>query len=183
MIFFDTETTGLVLPAPARLEDQPRIIEFGAIKVDSELNKIAELGFLCDPGIELPPVITKITGIKPQQLRGKAPFKQRLAEVVVFFEGEKVLCTHNCTFDTNLLYFELLRAGMEKKFPWPTTHVCTVEHTMHIQKKRMKLENLHKHLFNEDPKQTHRALEDVELLIKVYKELVNREMMEAFHGK
>lgn len=181
MIFFDVETTGLVLPAPARLEDQPQIIEFGAIKLDSDLNEVDRLGFLCNPGCELPPVITKITGITTAQIKREQPFKHHLPSVVEFFKGESVVCAHNCTFDTNLLYFELLRAGMEKKFPWPTTHICTVEHTMHIKKKRMKLEALHKFLFGEDPKQTHRATEDVGLLIKVYKELVNRELMEAFH--
>ena len=181
MIFFDTETTGLVLPAPARLEDQPQIIELGAIKLDSDLNKVDELSFMCNPGVPLPPIITKITGIRDSDLKGKEPFKHHLPKVVEFFKGDDVLCAHNAAFDTNLLYFELLRAGMEKKFPWPTQHICTVEHTMHIKKRRMKLEQLHKFLFNEDPQQTHRAIGDVELLIKVYKELVNRELMEAFH--
>lgn len=181
MIFLDVETTGLVLPAPALIDDQPRIIEFGAIRLDNKFKEIGRLSFMANPGIELPPIITKITGITARQVSEAQPFLHNYPAVVDLFEGETVICAHNCSFDTNLLFFELIRMGMEKKFPWPRIHVCTVEQTMQINNKRMKLENLYKYLFKADPKQTHRAIGDVELLIKVYKELVKREMIEPFH--
>ena len=43
MIVFDLETTGLPKAEGADLDLQPRITEFGAVKLDEELNEIGTL--------------------------------------------------------------------------------------------------------------------------------------------
>jgi len=53
MIIFDLETTGLPLADGADLNLQPHITEFGAIKLDEDLNEIDTLSFLVNPGIPL----------------------------------------------------------------------------------------------------------------------------------
>ena len=63
MIVMDLETTGLVMPDAVDIKQQPYIIEFGAVKLDKDLNIKEELGFLVNPNQELSPKITKITGI------------------------------------------------------------------------------------------------------------------------
>ena len=63
MIIFDLETTGLPKAEGSDLDMQPRIIEFGGIKVDDDFNKIDSLEFLCNPGHLLDPKIIKITKI------------------------------------------------------------------------------------------------------------------------
>ena len=40
IIMFDTETTGLLLPEGAPLENQPQIIEFAAIAMDNTSKKL-----------------------------------------------------------------------------------------------------------------------------------------------
>ena len=51
MIVFDLETTGLPLAEGADLNLQPRITEFGAIKLDEDLKEIDVIEFLVNPGI------------------------------------------------------------------------------------------------------------------------------------
>ena len=53
MIVFDLETTGLPKAEGSDLDIQPRIIEFGAIKVDDDFNEVGRLQFLCSPGVLL----------------------------------------------------------------------------------------------------------------------------------
>ena len=43
MIVFDLETTGLPKAEGSDLDIQPRIIEFGAIKVDDDFNEVGRL--------------------------------------------------------------------------------------------------------------------------------------------
>ena len=57
MIVFDLETTGLPKAEGSDLDMQPRIIEFGAIKVDDNLEEVDRLEFFCNPGHELDPQI------------------------------------------------------------------------------------------------------------------------------
>ena len=56
MILFDLETTGLPKAEGSDLDMQPSIIEFGAIKLDDDLEETARMEFLCNPGHPLPPM-------------------------------------------------------------------------------------------------------------------------------
>ena len=53
MIVFDLETTGLPLADGADINLQPRITEFGAIKLDDDFKETEKLEFLVNPGISL----------------------------------------------------------------------------------------------------------------------------------
>src|SRR5205085_12700574 len=60
---FDLETTGLRAGAD-------RVVEFGAVRVEGyELTERFER--LVDPGVPLPAEITRITGIRPQDVAGR----------------------------------------------------------------------------------------------------------------
>lgn len=168
MIFFDTETTGLVKNESLPLIQQPRIIEFGAIKTDDNFSEVARLNIMIDPECELPSFITKITGIKPADLRGQKKFVEAYEELCEFFVGEKEMVAHNIPFDRALLRFELERIGKQFHFPWPSKHTCTVELSMPIKGKRMKLQDLYKKATGKAANQTHRAVGDCELLIASY---------------
>ena len=173
IIFLDLETTGLTLPSSADLELQPKIIEIGAIKVHS-CGTFAEFSELIDPQQEISAEITKITGIKPEQLRGKRRIEELLPELAEFFLGAHTLIAHNLAFDRDVLYFELLRAGWERRFPFPPNQVCTVDSTMHIKGRRMKLTELYEHTQGKPLAQTHRALDDVKALRECYQSLFGR---------
>jgi DNA polymerase III epsilon subunit-like protein len=119
----------------------------------------------------VPPEVTKITGISDETLKDAKPFSAHYRELCEFYLGETTLVAHNAKFDTSVMSCELTRLGKLTQFPWPWIHICTVERSQSLQNKYMRLEALHRHYFNEDPAQKHRALDDVYLLIKVAKRM------------
>ena len=167
MIVFDLETTGLPKAEGSDLDLQPRIIEFGAIKLDDDLNEVGVLEFLCNPKIPLEPKITKITGITDDDLKDKKPFVSMLDEVCEFFLGEKFLIAHNLPFDRVVLKFELERLGRITSFPWPPVQICTVEVGETIWNKKRKLIDIYFEVTGKEHKGAHRAIEDVRALIEV----------------
>lgn len=171
IILLDFETTGLTLPSSSDLELQPKIIEIGAIKVDESFQVVDELSELIDPRQEISAEITKITGIKPEQLKGKRQIEEVIPELAEFFLGVDTLVAHNLAFDRDVLYFELLRCGYERRFPFPPNQVCTVDATMHKKGRRLKLTELYEMTQGKPLAQTHRALDDIKALWECYKVL------------
>jgi|TARA_R100000093_G_C1932263_1_gene69131 DNA polymerase-3 subunit epsilon len=169
MIVFDLETTGLPKAEGADLDLQPHITEFGAIKLDEDLNEIGVLEFMCNPGIPLDPKIIKITGITDEDLKDKKPFVAMLDEVCEFFLGERTLVAHNLPFDRTVLKFELERLGRVTSFPWPPKQICTVEVGETIWNKKRKLVDIYFEVTGKEHKGAHRAIADVRALIDVVK--------------
>lgn len=173
MIFFDTETTGLLGPGILPLDKQPEIIEFAAIKTDKDLNEIARMEFLCKPDRPIPKYLTeKVHKISNEDVKDKEQFVYHFSDLVHFFLGEIRLVAHNAQFDVGMLKLELTRLGLENKFPWPTLHICTMDTVESVGTFKSKaLGNVYEDLFDEEIPDAHRAMVDVEALIRVYKEL------------
>ena len=165
MIIFDLETTGLLAPSCSPLEKQPKIIEIGAYNVTNE-DSISQL---INPNEKLVPKITKITGIKDEELLGKPTFKDFLPTLAAFFQGSKTVIAHNAPFDCGVLRVELERCG-DLDFPWPKRTVCTVQEYRAKFGYRPKLGQLYKKLTGEKLNQTHRAIEDVMALYEALKQ-------------
>lgn len=172
MIIFDTETTGLLGPDGLPDEQQPAMIEFAGIKVDDNFQEVDRREWLINPWGsgrtgELPPAITKVTGIKSQQLFKQLDFAGVYPQLVDFFLGERAMLAHNCPFDRDVLAYNLGRIGKRLCFPWPQEHICTVQATIHIKNKRLKLADLHAMAFGKPHTGAHRAMADVEALVRV----------------
>lgn len=177
MIVFDTETTGLPAAEGSPLHLQPKIIEFAGIKLhDETLEEQDRLEFLCNPGMPLPEIITKITRLTDKDLESEPPFEANLPRVIDFFLGERVMVAHNVDFDRKLLTYELQRIGMMDRFPWPFHHKCTVEASFSINGHRLNLKKLHTLATGQDFEDAHRAMPDVEALVRCVKYLrsINR---------
>ncbi len=99
----DIETTGL----------SPRysaIIELGAVKVRGSRPR-DEVSLLVNPGFDIPPAITALTGITDDMLWTAPP----LADVLPYFLdfiGTDVILGHNVNFDVNFLYDKALMMGL-----------------------------------------------------------------------
>ena len=169
MIVFDLETTGLPLAEGADLNLQPRITEFGAIKLDEDLKEIDVIEFLVNPGIPLDPKITKITGLTDDMLKDQKPFIARLDQIVDFFLGERILVAHNLPFDRAILKFELERVGRILSFPWPPEQICTVEVGETVWNKKRKLGDIYLEVTGQEHKGAHRSIADVRALIEIGK--------------
>ncbi len=175
MIVFDTETTGLPLKGNAPVSKQPHIIEFAGIKLDDNtLEEKDRHEFVCKPPVNITAEITNITGLVNKDLKDKKPFAAHVVDLQNFFLGEKYAAAHNFSFDKGMFIFELQRLGMITKFPWPPEQICTVEKTYHINGHRLNLTKLHEHCFGEAFENAHRAMVDVEALVRCIRWLTDK---------
>jgi DNA polymerase-3 subunit epsilon len=96
----DLETTGI-------RPGGDRIVEIGAVRVEGfELAGTFER--LIDPGVPLPAEITRLTGIRPEDLAGRVRVGAALRAFLAF-AGDAVLVAHNARFDMGFLDAELRR--------------------------------------------------------------------------
>jgi len=102
----DVETTGLN-------PDNDRVIEIGIIhmRAGEVLDRYSQL---VDPGIPIPEEVVKLTGIQPEDVRGKPAFDAIAAEVRARLEG-KVVVAYNLSFDKKFITSEFQRANTT----WP----------------------------------------------------------------
>lgn len=170
-IVFDTETTGLTLHPLVELEKQPRIIEFAAMLTDG-VEVLDTLEFLCDPGIAIDDEITRITGITNRDLTGKPPFAKFVPQMAEFFKRGEAVIAHNLSFDQALLTYDLKRADLTlADINFPPVRLCTVEQTMPLFGRRMRLQELYQFVTRKLYVQSHRAMDDIENLHEVCKDL------------
>lgn len=161
----DCETTGLTLPSVADLSKQPRIIELGCAKIqDGQI--VEKRSWLINPGMPISAEVTKVTGLRDEDVASAPMFPQLLPEIRLAFSGADLFIAHNAPFDKSCIEHELTRAAC-KDFPWPAEIVCTVQEYMHIFGRRAKLTDLYKHVLGRELKQTHRALDDVLALCEI----------------
>jgi DNA polymerase-3 subunit epsilon len=112
-VVVDLETTG-----GSALFD--RVLEVAAIRVR---NGVVEqrLERLVEPGMAIPPFVTRITGINSALVRGQPTFDSLLPDLRELFENA-VLVAHNVSFDANFLAHAFKRAGT----PWNVERLCTL---------------------------------------------------------
>ena len=139
-LFFDLETTGLLLPVLAPRTKQPRIIEI-CLYTPNERDSARdlELHTYCDPDVRIPYEVTKHTGITGKDLEGAPPFAQIARHVKTFIETCDLAVAHNAPFDQEVLDHEMDRLGMVIK--WPRL-MCTVEMSQHLKGYRLGLKDL-----------------------------------------
>ena len=167
-LVFDTETTGLIDKQLIREQHQPRMIEFFGNVVNARGDITRELEFFADPGIPIPPIITKITGINFQTLKNAKPFSDHADELIELIESCDMVVAHNMSYDHMIIELELRRIEMQVE--WPTM-ICTVESTEWFKGYRLNLQDLHEYLFGEVFENAHRARNDVNALTRCFIEL------------
>ena len=91
---FDLETTGLDAA-------RDRVIEVGAVAFTPE-RVIGTLERLVDPGRNVPDAVLKLTGIRPEELRGAASPEQALQELADFLRGRQPV-GHGARLDVDFL--------------------------------------------------------------------------------
>ena len=172
-LVFDTETTGIPRNSIRAADKQPRIIEITVAVWDDVADTVFMLNAMFNPGIPIPPVVTKVTGITDAMVKDSRIFHGE--EALAFrnlIESADVVVAHNLSFDKLMIDSEFERAN-ERKPKWPRG-VCTVEATEHLNGFRMKLDQLHYMLFGTYIEGAHRSKADVEALLRCYQELIRR---------
>ena len=112
-VVVDLETTG-----GSALFD--RVLEVAAIRVQNGAIQ-DRLECLVEPGMPIPPFVTRITGINQSLVRGQPRFETVLPDLRRILDGA-VLVAHNASFDGNFLASAFQRADM----PWDGDRLCTL---------------------------------------------------------
>ena len=172
LLFMDFETTGLIKNCVIPLNKQPHAIEYYGCIVDSETLEIEnELDTLFFPPVEISAEITKITGIKSEDVIGAPKFAERADEIEAQMNACDFMVAHNASYDGDIMRIEFERLGRTPRIP---RLFCTVEQTYPLTGVRLSLTALHDLLFGEKFSGAHRAKDDVQALVRCYRELVKR---------
>jgi DNA polymerase III subunit epsilon len=112
-VVVDLETTG-----GSALFD--RVLEVAAIRVQ---NGVVQDRFECliEPGMPIPPFVTRITGINQSLVHGKPRLESVLPGLRSMLDGA-VLVAHNVSFDGNFLSHAFAQHGL----PWEGERLCTL---------------------------------------------------------
>lgn len=159
-VFFDLETTGL---SPRGC----RIIEMAALRVASGGVACGAFHALIRIEERLPWFITRLTGITDAMLEDGDPIEEAFPRFCAFVE-DLPLVAYNVGFDMGFLRTEAAR----QKIRLTNRPVCA----LHVARRRLpdlpnhKLKTVARHL-GVDSEQTHRALDDCEMGLRVFSEL------------
>ncbi len=159
LVILDFETTGL---SPS----YSRIIEVGAIvlKGSKVVDKVSQL---LHPGSSIPSLITSITGITNQMVKGM-PTPEKFMPTLKKFIGDRPILAHNATFDQKFLIAEMENVGKRIDNPF----LCTLKLARRLlpNAPNHKLGTLASYLKLEIPKnhQAHRALDDVLITAQIW---------------
>ena len=159
--FIDVETTGLS-PRAARVCEVAAISFRGADRLDT-------LAELINPGLPIPPEVTRIHGITDAMVMDSPSFGGVAPRLLAMLENS-VIVAHNAEFDLGFLTAEFERVGLR----FPKLHVVD---TLAIARKSWKfksnrLGNIAAEL-NFSNENWHRALSDVEMTRKIFDHFIS----------
>jgi DNA polymerase-3 subunit epsilon len=117
----DVETTGM------RAQQGGRILEVAVAILDAGTIHLA-FAALLDPGIPIPPWVTRLTGITDALVAGRPRFVEVVARLGHALDGG-VFVAHNARFDWRFLEAECLAAGVPAPCGKP---LCTVRLTRRL---------------------------------------------------
>lgn len=188
ILFFDTETTGLVLNYSAPLTDDknwPRLVELAYIVADENGEIIKEANCIIKPvGFEIPQEATDIHGISQAQA---LEVGRDLHTVLTEFDADVVVADlivgHNIRYDRQIIGAEFHRAKMDDVLHFKP-RICTMQTSTkycNIPKKNGKggakwpsLVELYAIIFNGDTFDAHGSKNDVTATMLAFYELIQR---------
>ncbi len=150
-----------------------RIIEIGVVLYrDGKI--IERFESLINPGIGIPPFISRLTGITQDMVAEAPPFYE-LAKQIVELTEDTVFVAHNVQFDYRMLRQEFERLGYTYQRPV----LCTAKLSRHFfpEIEKHNLDKLIEH-FDIKVKNRHRALADAEAACFVLDKILQSDMVQ-----
>jgi DNA polymerase-3 subunit epsilon len=177
-LFFDTETTGLpVWREPSGSENQPHIVQLGAILADSDTQKLLQtMDVIVKPdGWEIPQETIDIHGITNEQaLDVGIPEKEALTIYIDMLSKADLRIAHNTTFDNRII-----RIALKRYFPdlisdevWKCkdNYYCTLINFRKLigGKSGHTLSEAYKYFTGKDLENAHNAMVDTKACMEIY---------------
>jgi DNA polymerase III epsilon subunit-like protein len=177
VVCFDTVSTGIVSNRTMNIGDQPEMVEFCARIADLSTGATElEYDTLLRPKVHpIPRYLPNLCGITDQMLIAAPSFKECAPRIRGILTAADVIVGHSLLFDMEIVEMEFER--IDEKIEWPSARICTVEQTIHITGKRLRLIDLYEFLFAEWLDGTHRAKTDVQVALRCAVELFRRDMI------
>ena len=152
LVVLDLETTGTWV-------EKDRIVEIGMIKIMPDEGQRENYIKRVNPGMPIPPNVTKIINITDDDVKDAPRFKDIAKEVFIFIGDSDLGGFNVLRFDIPLLERELYEAGVS--FNWRNRAVYDAQKIYHVHEKRdlmaayllycgKKLENAHSALNDAD---------------------------------
>jgi len=160
----DLETTG----GSAR---DCEITEIGAVRFQGG-ERTGTFQSLVNPGVEIPPFITVLTGIT-QAMVVEAPKIGEALPAFLEFIGDAVIVGHNIRFDMSFLNVAAQRLGYGRIDNRTIDTIGLARRLVRQEVRNLKLSSLAAH-FRSPTTPTHRAFDDAEATAHVYWELLER---------
>ena len=161
-VVFDLETTGL---SGAR----DRICEIGAARVRA-LELVDSFQSLVNPRVALPQPITRLTGLREQELR-RAPAVSSVIRRFIVFAGDAPLVAHNARFDQRFLERQLQWSHGRRLAEPPLCTAALARRLLEGRVRRVGLASL-ADFFGVPTRPCHRALPDAESTAQVLVRLI-----------
>ena len=154
-VSFDIETTGLNA-------SNDRMTEIGA-QIFREGEILREFNTFVDPGMHIPEDITRLTGIRDEDVKG-APSEKEAMEMFLDFVGERPIIAHNADFDTGFMHAACARHGI--RFSPVYLDTLALSQALLPDMKRFKLDMVSNHL-NLPKFNHHRASDDAMVVARI----------------
>lgn len=190
ILFFDTETTGLVLSGkPATAPGQPHLVQLAAILTTLGGKELASINLIVKPdGYKIPTQASDVHGITTELAEAVGiPLRVAVACFTNLRSRASMAVAHNIDFDALVMDIALARCKAPSASPWPNRKVCTIKESTGIVKippteamkkagrgnqfKYPNLRELHEFLFKEGFEGAHDALADVRACMRCFFEL------------
>ncbi len=126
LVVLDLETTGTWI-------EKDRIVEIGMVKLQPDGQRETYVRRV-NPGIPIPPKVSKLIGITDQDVQNEPPFRQIAQEVLDFLEGADLAGFNVERFDLPLLEREIFETGL--RFEWRSRTTYDAQKIYHVHEKR-----------------------------------------------
>lgn len=163
LVFLDLETTGLdVVMGDA-------ICEIGALKVRDK-KVVEKFHSLVNPRKKVPPAAYMVHKISDEQLKD-APYFEDLADGLLKFLDNTVVCAYNAKFDIGFIDYELKRIG-QNPLSLPAVDILLMARDV-LRLPRYNLESTAKSFDIDCTQGLHRALCDADLAYQIFFKLLD----------
>lgn len=159
-VCIDVETTGLN-------SKRDRVIEIGAIRVNPSISSHPIYQTLVQPGVDIPPKITEITGITANEIDEKGIPPSIAFNKLHQFVGTLPIIAYNASFDSGFLSKEWGRLNLSSNHRYFDVLALARER---LDLPSYKLVHVAEHLGIE-VRPDHRALQDAHVTLLVYDKL------------
>ena len=163
LVVLDLETTGIWI-------EKDRIIEIGMVKVLPDGSEEVYSSKV-NPCMPIPPVVTELTGISDEDVKGAPAFGAIAAKVLAFLEGADFGGFNVERFDLPLLAREFADAGI--KFDYANRTVYDAQKVYHLHERR-DLSAAFAFYCHQDLKDAHSATADAKATLAILQEQLKR---------